>query len=185
MKFIGLKKVMDGRFIKRFDLEYETELGNRKIYEMISRKDIKSFEDLTSSSSEAVVLIMHDENDEKILLSKEFRMAVGSFVYNFPAGLIDAGETPEVAAARELKEETGLDLVSIEEVWPESYSAVGLANEKTSVIVGKAKGEFAPSTSDEEEIEASWYTKSEIRELIKKGNFAARTQAYCIMWAKQ
>ena len=32
-------------------------------------------------------------------------MAVGGWVYNFPAGLIDPGETPEVSAARELKEE--------------------------------------------------------------------------------
>ena len=42
-------------------------------------------------------------------------MSVGDYVYNFPAGLIDEGETPEVAAKRELKEETGLDLIVIED----------------------------------------------------------------------
>lgn len=53
---------------------------------------------------------MTDEDDEKILLNKEYRMSVGGFVYNFPAGLIDDGETPEQAARRELKEETDLIL---------------------------------------------------------------------------
>lgn len=185
MKFIGLKKVFEGRFIKRYDLEYETELGNRKIYEMISRRELNSFEDLSVSQAEAVVLIIHNQAKDKILLSREYRMAVGNYVYNFPAGLIDPGETSEVAARRELWEETGLTLTSIEEVWPESYSAVGFANEKTIVITGTAEGEFAPSTSDVEEIEAGWYTKDEVLQMMKEGNFAARTQAYCMVWAKK
>ncbi|MCQ2533204.1 MAG: NUDIX hydrolase [Clostridia bacterium] len=184
MKFIGMEKVHDGRFIKRYNLFYETELGNKKTYEMISRRDLESFEDLTNSHSEAVVLIIHDAENSKVLLSKEYRMAVGGFVYNFPAGLIDPGESLEVAAKRELWEETGLNLTSIKDIWPEAYSAVGFANEKSQVIVGTAEGDFKPSTSDLEEIEAGWYTKSDVLELMKEGNFAARTQAYCALWAK-
>lgn len=184
MKFIGMEKVHDGRFIKRYNLLYETELGNQKVYEMISRRELNSFDDLTKSHSEAVVLIIHNSDKSKILLSKEYRMAVGGFVYNFPAGLIDPGETTEVAAKRELWEETGLNLTTIEDVWPECYSAVGFANEKSQVIVGTADGEFKPSTSDVEEIEAGWFTKEETLELMKEGNFAARTQAYCALWAQ-
>ena len=45
---------------------------------------------------------------DKILLSRVFRLAVNKWVYNFPAGLIDEGETVERAAIRELQEETGL-----------------------------------------------------------------------------
>ena len=36
-----------------------------------------------------------------------------------------------------------------------------------------------------EEIEAGWYTRGEVRELLKRELFAARTQAYCWWWAKQ
>ena len=111
-------------------------------------------------------------------------MAVGGFAYNFPAGLIDPGEDVETAASRELWEETGLKLVSIDEVLPMSFSGVGLTNEKSCCVIGRAEGEFAPSTSDEEEIEARWYTKDEVRELLKCTNLAARTQAYCYWWAK-
>ena len=43
-----------------------------------------------------MVIIATDEADEMILIDKEFRLAPGEWVYNFPAGLIDPGETPEV-----------------------------------------------------------------------------------------
>ncbi len=185
MKFIGIKKVHEGRFITSYNAEYETELGNKKIYEMVSRdKNITSLEDIRKEKCDAVVLIITNADGSMILLSKEFRMAVGGFAYNFPAGLIDPGETPDEAAARELWEETGLKLISIDEVLPMSFSGVGITNEKSCCVLGKAEGEFAPSTSDEEEIEARWYTKEEVRELLKSTNFAARTQAFCYWWAK-
>ena len=112
-------------------------------------------------------------------------MACGAFVYNVPAGLIDPGEDFRESAVRELKEETGLDLIRIEDVLGESFSAIGFSNEKNICIVGTAKGEFAPSTSTAEEIEAGWFTKAEVRELLKKEYFAARTQSYCYLWSKE
>ena len=66
----------------------------------------------------------------------------------------------------------------------ESYSAVGFSNEKNVCIVGKASGEFKKSTSTVEEIEAGWFTKSQVQELLKTERFAARTQAYCYLWSK-
>ena len=186
MKFIGIKKVHEGRFITAYNAEYETNLGNTKIYEMSSRDhNITSLEDLQREKCDAVVLIITSPDGSKLLLNKEFRMAVGGFAINFPAGLIDEGETPEEAAARELWEETGLKLTSIEEVLPMSFSGVGLTNERSCCVIGTAEGEFAPSTSDEEEIEARWYTREEVRELLKQTNFAARSQAYCYWWVRE
>jgi ADP-ribose pyrophosphatase len=40
-------------------------------------------------------------------LQKQFRPPVDKVCIEVPAGLIDAGETPEQCALRELKEETG------------------------------------------------------------------------------
>ena len=146
--------------------------------------DIKSFEDLQNNHAEAVVLIIHDVTGQKILLNKEYRMAVGNYAYNFPAGLIDPGEDFKTAATRELWEETGLKLIEISDVWPMSYSGVGITNERTIVVIGTAEGEFAPSTSVEEEIEAFWLTKDEMKKLLAEDDhFAARTQAYCWCWA--
>lgn len=185
MKLNTVTKIHSGKFITRYDLTYTTSDQKTKIYEMISRNPrIETPEELHNHHIDAVVLIMHDQTGEKILLNKEFRLAAGECVYNFPAGLIDPGETPETSARRELKEETGLDLLEITDFIPDSYSAVGFSNEKNVCIVGIAAGTFAPSSSTLEEIEAKWYSKEEIRKLLKTEPFAARTQAYCYLWSK-
>lgn len=186
MEFKGITKKDEGKFITRYDVEYETVDGIRKNYEMISRNgNITDFEDLHGKAADAVVIIATDESGERILIDREFRLAPGEWVYNFPAGLIDAGETPEISARRELMEETGLELYEIVDTIGTSYSAVGFSNETNMCVVGKARGEFAPSTSTLEEITPGWYTKAEVRELLKTEKFAARTQAFCYVWSRQ
>ena len=104
MEFNGIKKVHEGKFITRYDVSYTTAAGHEKVYEMISRnKDMRTLEDLNNPKIDAVVMAIYNERHEKILINKEFRLAGGCHVYNFPAGLIDPGETPEEAARRELK----------------------------------------------------------------------------------
>ena len=186
MEFQKIEKIHQGNFITRYNVTYRTTDGTEKVYEMISRDDnISSYQALSRHETDAVVLIMEDEEGKRILINREYRLAVGGWVYNFPAGLIDAGETPEISAARELKEETGLDLIRILDIIPDSYSAVGFSNEKNKCIVGIAGGNFAPSNSALEEIEAGWYTRDQVRELLKTEIFAARTQAYCYLWSRQ
>jgi 8-oxo-dGTP pyrophosphatase MutT (NUDIX family) len=41
------------------------------------------------------------------VLEKQYRPPLGKMVIEVPAGLVDAGESPEEAAVRELREETG------------------------------------------------------------------------------
>ena len=185
MKFKKIEKKHTGKFVHRYDITYETEEGQEKVYEMISRdSQIDSLERLQKREADAVVMVIHDMTGEKLLLNREFRLALGDWVYNFPAGLIEPGETAEESAKRELKEETGLDLIAIDDIMGFSYSAVGFSNESNVCLVGRASGQFAGSNSDVEEIEAAWFTKKEIQELLKTGTFAARTQAYCYLWSR-
>ena len=184
MKYQGIRKIHEGKFITRYDVDYMTAEGHPKTYEMISRnKNIQTLEQLQNREPNAVVMILTDESGERILVSREFRMAMAQWIYNFPAGLIDPGETPEQSAKRELWEETGLQLVRVDDVLDNSYSAIGFSNERNVCVFGAAAGEFRKSTSDAEEIIPGWYTREEIRQLLRTEPFAARTQAYCYAWA--
>ena len=186
MQLKSIRKILEGKYLTRYDIVYRTNDGGEKIYEMFSRdKNMQTLEDLQNQKTDSVVLIMTDEPGERILLNREFRMAVGEWVYNFPGGLIDPGESPETAAARELEEETGLKLVRIDTKLAPSYNAIGLTNEKSVVLRGTARGEFSPSPFADEEIISSWYTRAEVRELLKTRAFAARTQAFCYAWSSE
>jgi len=44
---------------------------------------------------------------DEVLLIHQYRFAADGYLWEVPAGKLDAGEAPEVCAARELEEETG------------------------------------------------------------------------------
>ncbi|KAJ5296014.1 hypothetical protein PENANT_c001G01949 [Penicillium antarcticum] len=54
-----------------------------------------------------IVAFLNKSTGSELLLEKQYRPPIDQVVIELPAGLIDAGETAEQAAVRELKEETG------------------------------------------------------------------------------
>ena len=52
----------------------------------------------------------------KLVIIKEFRVPINKYIYELPAGLVDSSDDDFASTVRrELKEETGLDLVKIKE----------------------------------------------------------------------
>ena len=64
----------------------------------------------------AVVPFLSDPtgDDPQVLLIKQYRYAAGGYVYEIPAGRLDAGEDPADCARRELEEETGCTAERVE-----------------------------------------------------------------------
>ena len=184
MKFRSIEKKDGGHFLHRYDLHYTDALGAERTYEMVSRNgNIESFDQLVNHPADAVVMIVTDRENEHMALIHEYRMELGQKIYGFPGGLIDPGETPEMCARRELKEETGLDLVEIREILPPAACTVGIGDERTICIFATAEGEFHPDRATGEEIEARWYTRSEILERQKTALFGSWALAFSWMWA--
>jgi ADP-ribose pyrophosphatase len=72
-------------------------------YELPNGKLAKEY--LHLDRPDYVLIVAHKDNS--LLVEKQYRRGVDDFVYELPAGWIDKDETPEKAASRELKEETG------------------------------------------------------------------------------
>lgn len=66
----------------------------------------KKSEWFVNTNSDAVVIVPI-QKDKQILLQRNYKHGCGEIVTEFCAGMIDAGETPEISASRELLEETG------------------------------------------------------------------------------
>lgn len=186
MEYEKIEKVYEGTYLDYYNVTYRNEDGQEKVYEMVSRdKQIDSKEKLYDHSTDAVVMIVNDVSDEHVVLVKEFRLELGKTIFGFPAGLIDPGETAAECAVRELKEETGLDMVRVRDVLKGAFSAVGISNETTSCVIGTAVGNFSHHDTAGEEIDAAWYSKEEVRRLIKTEHFGSWAQAYCYMWSRE
>ena len=179
-------KKASGKYLSFYNLVYENKLGKKKVYEMVSHNEIElgNSSILSDSVPRAVVIIPLSTDRQMVCLNKEYRLAVNALTYNTVAGLIEYGESVEDAARRELKEETGLDLVEIIDVLPPCYSAVGISNERTICIFCTASGVLSSvNAGDDEEIEPIWVSKEEYSRLVSEGvNMAARTQMFGYMW---
>ena len=54
-----------------------------------------------------MIYALTEEEEPRLVLIKEYRYPLDEEIYALPAGLVDAKETPGMAAVREMKEETG------------------------------------------------------------------------------
>lgn len=114
--------------------------------------------------------------DGKMLLLREFRMGVNREVYNLCAGMLEAGETIEECIARELYEETGLQVKSIRKILPPSFAAVAISDVTTYIAFVETAGTIADHTSDNEQITAAFYTRAEVKALLDSEAFSSRAQ---------
>lgn len=133
-------------------------------------------------ATNAVVMIVLNKEHTKMLINREFRLSVNDWVYNLPAGLIDKGESVEEALKRELKEETGLDVVRIIRTLPASFCSVGESNTTTILSYIEATGTLHNDGNPVEEIEPLWIDKDRAREILKSDRIASRTQILLDMW---
>ncbi|MDF7665199.1 NUDIX hydrolase [Bifidobacterium sp. ESL0745] len=117
---------------------------------------------------QAVVMLVHDEVQDKYLLEREYRVGPDRFTYGFPAGLMEDGEKPETSALRELREETGVtpkDEQSVRlELVGDFYSSGGMTNELAHIfVVHLSSWTQEPRRFDKDEhVQSTWVTWQEL-----------------------
>lgn len=104
----------------------------------------------------------------KVVLERQYRHPVGEWIWEIPAGTIEEGESPEECAIREMEEETGYEVESIERLGG-CYLAPGYSSEFIHIFLvrlgrkGKTKREVG------ELMKVSEFSLEEIEEMVKKG----------------
>lgn len=126
------------------------------------------------------VIIICRKNDT-ILVQREYSYPVDAVLWQFPGGKIEAGETPEQAALRELAEESGVQAADVRCVsW--FYPDNRRTNAKLYIIECRYAGEDATARPDDAEyIESQWLDKSRIDHMIQRGEI--RNYAMLAAWA--
>ncbi|MDE5591153.1 MAG: NUDIX hydrolase [Acetatifactor sp.] len=181
MEFLKFEKVRDGKYLKNYEITYLNKSGREKKYEMVSRRELQGIEDVGGKPS-GVSIVATCEG--KLLLLHEFRMGVNRTVYNLCAGMLEADESIEDCIARELYEETGLHVKNIKKILPPSFAAVAISDTTTYIAFVEAEGTFEDHTSENEQIEAGFYTKEEVARLLETEPFSSRAQMAAYFFAE-
>ncbi len=181
MQLIKMEKVKDGRYLKNYELTYENKAGKEKTYEIVSRKELNSISDIGSQPSGVSIIAT---KDDRLLLLREFRMGVNKFIYNLCAGMLEEQESIEECIKRELYEETGLKVRKFLDILPPSYSAVAISDVKTYIAFVEAEGDFEDHSSENEQIEAHFYTRDEVKNMLATEEFSSRAQLAAYFFTK-
>ena len=170
MKISNTVSIMNTKFVNLMKTFY---------YDM--NDDMNEWVWASRNNNRRAVVIAATYNN-KLVLTKEFRIPLKSYEIGFPAGLIDNGETPEETARRELKEETGLIIDKIESISPPIYSSAGITNESVYMVICTAKGDINQDGNESsEDINTYLKTRTEVAHLLQDSNNMFGAKAYLLM----
>ncbi|UCH24625.1 MAG: NUDIX hydrolase [Trueperaceae bacterium] len=105
-----------------------------------------------------------------ILGVEQYRPAIGDQTWELPAGLIDPGEDPSEAAARELAEETQLkgELSLITQLYP----SPGFCDEKVYLFRAQGLSPVEGRPEEEEDLSVSWRDAESVWRDVRSGNLS-------------
>lgn len=123
----------------------------------------------------SVVIIAVDQGksgkkskDPWIVMERQYRHAAGRYLWELPAGKIDAGEEPLAGAQRELEEETGYRAKKWK-LLQEYFASPGFLGESMKVFVAEGLEPGKMNWDEDEEIEIRLVRLSQIMKAIHKG----------------
>ena len=163
------------KFLNFFTMDVEGRDGKEFEYYVASRaREISQVKAVSQDEHPDGVAIysLYGPKRDRVVLVRQYRYPIGSYVYEFPAGLMEAGESMEESAIREMKEETGLDFkpIQADPVFSKPrYTTVGLTDESCAMVYGFSDGSVSTEGLEStEELEVVIADKDEVRRILRE-----------------
>jgi ADP-ribose pyrophosphatase len=106
--------------------------------------------------------------DGRVVLIRQYRYAVDQLVWELPAGRLDAHESPEEGARRELEEEVGLHADHLESI-SVFYTTPGFCDETMHLFRATDLRSVPPRPEADERIEAGVFAFDQARAMLERG----------------
>ena len=167
------------KFLNMFEFRGTNKVGHDFRYFVASRA--KEDQDLTAVSEQdhadgVICYALYGEQKDRVVLIRQFRIPIGSYLYEFPAGLVEKGEDYRECAVREMHEETGLTLTTIDAdpmYEAARFTTAGLTDESCHMVYGYATGEPSKKYLEEgEDIQIVLADREEVRRILREERVA-------------
>lgn len=184
MKINKIEKLTDEKWLNLYAVDFENR-GHAGRWVYASRQP----QPVAKRRADAVVVVpvlKATGKKPRLVLIKEYRIPVGDWIYAFPAGLMEDGETPATCARRELMEETGLRVTRVKTRSPRLFSTAGLSDECAQMVfvdVAEVEG-GKPSLDGSEMLEVVLLDYAGVRRLCEdtKAMFDAKVWLALMMY---
>ena len=128
--------------------------------------DIRATREVVRHPGSVVILAVDDQ--DRLVLVRQYRYPVDDVIWEIPAGRKDAGESAEEGARRELAEEVGAKAERLE-LLLSFYATPGYCDEVMHLFRATGLRKEAAAPEDDEHIEARWVTLEEARAMAARG----------------
>ena len=183
----GTQKLTDNAFLNLYHIDAVDCTGRDFDYYFASRNDGEHIKLRTKDlQPEGIVIYaMTDEPQPRLVLIRQYRYPLDAYIYELPAGLVDAGETPGEAAAREMKEETGLDFTEYTggqaRYRRPFFMGPGFTDETSAAVFGTVAGDVSDAFQEStEDIEVVFADQDMVRGILDTERVSLRG-AYLMM----
>lgn len=175
----SVEQLTENKFVNLFHVEGENKKGHHSNYFVASRSKTKDNLMITTGKNIAdgvSIYALCGENKDKVVLVRQYRYPINTYIYEFPAGLCEPGEDYREAAVRELHEETGLTFhpITVDSMYElPRFSSVGMTDESVAMVFGYADGKITDKyQEDSEEIQVVIADRDEVRRILKEEHVA-------------
>ena len=134
------------------------------------------------------VVLVPITSDGGIILVRQYRHAIGRWVWELPAGSLKHGEDPQKAAARECQEEIGLIPSSVEKLGS-LFPTPGYCDEEMNLyrltgLRAPGGGDTAAQPDEDEDIESKAFSVAEIRAMVDRGEIIDMKTVAALYWTR-
>lgn len=183
----NIRKQTDNRYLNLYELEAKNRVGGDLRYYIASRT--QQAENLKLNTHNQVpdgviIYSLYGEKRDRVVLVRQYRYSIDDYIYEFPAGLVDEGESLADAGVREMKEETGLEFspIPVNSMYRNAFfTTIGMTDECCGTVYGYAHGTVsAEGLEDTEDIEVVLADRNEVRRILREERVAIMC-AYMLM----
>jgi ADP-ribose pyrophosphatase len=129
----------------------------------------------------ASLAIIATPSRDEIVLVRQYRHAAGEFLWEIPAGSADPGESPEDAARRELREETGYSARRLRPLGA-FFTSPGFCNELMHFYHAHGLEPGEQHLDADERIEVASFSYDAAWQLVHAGRVADCKTVLALLW---